>query len=357
MDCKKMRDQFSSLWEKELTPSEDKIIKEHLSSCSECQSEFEQFEKTMRWLHSVGEVEVPEGFLPDLIKKMEERKGAIPGEKSRGRWLHFPASFKLPVQALAMVAVVFLVLYLTKMMPIDGYRLKETKQIPSPLSMEKKSEKALAKNEMERDRRALETLTETPRPKDVEEAKALVPKEGKLEDATVPQVKAEAKKAEAPARSMEIIGSQTVDSNEAARAKAPSPEPEKVEKGWLAKEESMVSSKPPQEIILRISDRGKVISKLHELVKQFGGEMVTTEENMVVASLPTGSFSEFEKELAGLSSSGKTDLFMAKKHATGSLRVEEGMKREAEAEKSKGPAKLEDDTESRTIVRIFLVQE
>jgi hypothetical protein len=222
--------------------------------------------------------------------------------------------------------------------------------------MEKKSEKALAQNEMERDRRALETLTKTPRPKDVEEAKALVPKEGKLEDATVPQVKAEAKKAEAPSPKTEVMEYRTF-AKEAGRAKAPSPESEKVEKGWHAKEKSMVSSKPPQEIILRISDRGKVISKLHELVKQFGGEMVTTEKNMVVASLPTGSFSEFEKELAGLSSSGKTDVFMAKKHATGSLRVEEGMKREEVDQQTNEPAKFAADTERRTIVRIFLVQE
>jgi hypothetical protein len=194
MDCEQARDRFSSLWEKELSPFEEQIFKEHLSSCPKCQREFEQFGKTMRWLHSAGEVEVPEGFLPELYKKIEEKKKAIPVEKSRGRWLHFPSSFKLPVQAVAMAAVVFLVLYLTKMMPIDGVRPKEPKQVSSPLSVEKKSEKVLGQREVERDRRALETPMETPRPKDVEEAKAPVPQEGKLEDATVPQVKAEAKK-------------------------------------------------------------------------------------------------------------------------------------------------------------------
>ena len=75
MDCEKVRDRFSSLWEKELAPLEEKKFKEHLSSCPKCQREFEQFEKTMRWLHSVGEVEVPEGFLPELYKKVEEKKG------------------------------------------------------------------------------------------------------------------------------------------------------------------------------------------------------------------------------------------------------------------------------------------
>jgi hypothetical protein len=357
MDCEQARDRFSSLWEKELSPFEEKIFKEHLSSCPKCQREFEQFGKTMGWLHSVGDVEVPEGFLPELYKKIEEKKKAVPGEKSRGRWLHFPSSFKLPVQAVAMVAVVFFVLYLTKMMPIDGYRLKEPKQGSSPLSVEKKSEKVLGQSEVERDRRALEAPTETPRPKDVEQAKAPVPKEGKLEEASVPQVKAEAKKREAPARSMEAIGSQTVASNEAARVKTPLPEPGKIERELAFQEKSLVASKPPQEIILRVSDRKKVISRLHEMVKQFGGEVVATEGDMFLASLPTGSFSEFEKELAGLSSSGKTDLFMAKKHATGSLRFEQGGKREGADEKSKGSAGLAADKESRTIVRILLVEE
>jgi hypothetical protein len=357
MDCEQVRDRFSSLWEKELSPFEEKIFKEHLSSCPKCQREFEQFEKTMRWLHSVGEVEVPEGFLPELYRKIKEKKRAIPGEKSRGRWFHFPLSFKLPVQAVAMVAIVFLVLYLTKMMPIDGYRLKETKQTSSPLSVQEKPEQVLTQKEGEGERRALETPTETPRPKDVEQAKAPVPKEGKLEEASVPQVKAEAKKREAPARSTEAIGYQAVDSNKAARVKTPSPEPGKIERELAFQEKSLVASKPPLEIVLRISDRKKVISQLHELVKQFGGEVVTTEGDIFLASLPTGSFSGFEKELAGLSSSAKTDQLIAKKHATGSLRFEQGAKREGADEKSKGSAGLAADRESRTIVRILLVEE
>ena len=140
MDCEKVRDRFSSLWEKELTPPEEKIVREHLSSCQECQREFERFEKTMEWLRSVGEEKVPDGFFLELQKKMEERKGkAISAERASGRWLSFPLSLKLPVQAVAMVAIVFLVLYFAKMMPTEVYRLKDAKQTPSPLSVEKKS--------------------------------------------------------------------------------------------------------------------------------------------------------------------------------------------------------------------------
>jgi len=383
MDCEKVRDRFSSLWEKELSPLEEKIFKEHLSSCPKCQKEFEQFGKTMRWLHTVGEAEVPEGFLPELYRKIDEKKKAVPGEKSRGRWLHFPLSFRLPAQAVAMVAIVFLVLYLTKMMPMEGGHLKETKQTSSRLSVQEKSEQALTRpaapspisegegekrrsgstlsepsplgrgvegltqKEVKGERRALETPTEAPRPKDVEQAKAFVPGEKKGEGTYVP---------ETPPPKAEVLAYQQADSKGGGTKKSPSPEPGKIGRELAVQEKSLVASKPPQEITLKISDRTKVIPRLHELVKQFGGEVVATEGDMFLASLPTGSFSEFKKELAGFSSPAKADRLISEKQGTGSLRLEEGAKRE-ERDKRKGSARLAADTESRTIVRILLVEE
>jgi hypothetical protein len=338
------------LWEKELMLSEEKIVREHLSSCPECQREFEQFEKTMGWLHSVGEVGVPDGFLPELHKKMEERKKSALSGKARGGWFNLPLSLKLPAQAVAMVAIVFLVLYLTKMMPTEVYRLKETKQTPSPLSAEKKSEQVFAQKGMERERESLEVTPETLRPKDAEPAKAHVPVEKESEGASTPQMKAEAKKEETPSPKSEIIVYHAFGSKEQDRAKVPFPEPEKTGEGLTGKEKSVVAVKPPQEIVLRISDREKAISQLHELVKQHGGEIVKTEENIFLVSLPADSFSEFEKELGGLSDSVKADKMVAKKQATGSLRVTPGVRREE-------APKLTADAESRLTVRILLIQE
>jgi hypothetical protein len=358
MDCEKIRDRFSSLWEKELTAPEERMVRQHLSSCRECQKEFEQFEKTIGWLRSVGEVEVPDRFLPELQKKMEERKDkATLAEKARGRWLGFPFSLRLPVQAVAMVAIVFLVLYLAKMMPTEVYRLKDGKQTVPPLSAEKKPEQVWAPKGMERDQRASETTPVPSRPKDVEQARTSVPGEEKLKEADVPRAKAETKKAETPSPGTGVAGYQRLDSKEAASAQAPSPEPGRFEKGLIVKEKSIVAAKPPQEIILRISDRERVISKLHKLVKQFGGEMVTSEGNMFLASLPTGSLSEFEKELAGLSSSTEADKVVTKKEVMGSARAAPGGKREEPDEKSKEPAKLAAHEERRIAVRIFLIQE
>jgi len=356
MDCEKVRDRFSSLWEKELTPVEKKTVKEHLSSCPACQREFEQFEKTMRWLQSVGEVEVPDAFLPELLKKMEERKRIAPETKATERWFNFPLSLKLPAQAVAMVAIVFLVLYLTKMMPTDIYRQKETPKTSSPLSLGKEPEQVLAQKEGERERVALKTPPEAPRPKDDERAETAVPGKERLE-AYAPQVKAEEKKAEVTSSKTEVMREQTFDLKEAARVKVPSSEPEKIEKGLSAQGKLAMASKPHQEIVLRISDREKAISQLHKLVKQFGGEIVTTEGDRFLASLPKGSFSEFEKELAELSASTRADKVFARKPDTGDLMAGRGVEKEVVDEKGKGPVKLANGEESRMIVRILFVQE
>jgi hypothetical protein len=356
MECEKVRDQFSSLWEKELSPSEEKGIKDHLSSCRECQREFEQFEKTMRWLHSVGEVEVPDEFVSGLYKKMEEREKIISAEKPKGGWFNFPLPFKLPVQAAAMVAIVLLVLYLTKMMPLGLYHPKETGQPSSSLSVEKKSEQGLAQKEMERGRGTLKIPAEAPRPKDVEQAKAPLPEEKKFEP-TTPQVRAETKTTEAPSPKAEVLAFKQIESKEAAKAAAPSPEAGGIEKELLAKKKPVAATKPHQEIVLKISDRDKAISQVQELVKQFGGKMLTTKGNGFLASLPKNSFSDFKKELEEVSSTSKTDEGIMRKQNAGGLKALHGVEKEAVEGKSGEPAKPVTDEESRIVVRILLVQE
>ncbi len=78
---------------------------------------------------------------------------------------------------------------------------------------------------------------------------------------------------------------------------------------------------------------------------------------MFLASLPTTSFSEFEKELSGLSASTRADKVVVKKPVAESLSTAPSLKREGVDEKRRAPIKLEADQEARTFVRILLVQE
>ena len=141
MECAAVRDRFSSLLEEELLPAEEKEVRDHLSSCPECQSDFRKFEKTIHWLHSVEEVDAPEGFLSEVQEKIEKRKqGEAPAKKTRGGLFSYPPRVKLPIQAVAMVAVLFLVLYVTKMMPVEMSPKKAIQSPQTSPSEEKKAE-------------------------------------------------------------------------------------------------------------------------------------------------------------------------------------------------------------------------
>ena len=321
MECEKVRDQFSSLLEGDLNLIDEKIVRDHLVSCSECRKELERFEKTMHWLHSIEEVEVPDGFLSGIYKKMESWERKIPMTKRlREGWLSFPHSMKLPIQAVAMVAVVFLVIYLTKWTPFETFHLKEVGRETASLPLKKEVEKEWAL----KGRTIPQTTLETPRLKEIDQLKPTVPEEKKMEVASA-------------SKRMEEGG--------------------RVEKSSVVKEKALFAAKPPREIVLKISDHERVISQIQELVKKFGGEIETTEGNILLASLPATSFSEFEKGMAGLSSSKKEDKMVLQKGSAESLRVSPGVKRREVEEKDKESEKPLTDRESHIIVRILLLQE
>lgn len=302
MECEKVQDRFSSLLENELDPSEEKIIREHLSSCSKCQKDYEQFDKTIHWLNSVGEIDVPEGFLSGIYKKMEDRKRApLVSEKIRLGWFQFPASFKIPIQAMAMVTLVFLVFYITKMMPVETPRLKDAGQTLPPILEEKRMES---------------TLQESP-PQTVEQSKTPTP----------------------------------------SPPFSPPQEPETKEKVLMARRSLPLPAKPPREIIVRVSDREKILFKLHELVVQYGGEIVKSEGNLLFTSLPVATFSEFEKELMRLDSAQKEERSSSTKDAVESLSATAGEMRQELKGKGEGSVRSETDQESRIGIQILLLQE
>lgn len=345
MECEKVRDRFSSLVEGELNPLEEKVVREHLASCLECQKDYEGFEKTIGWLHSIKDVEAPEGFLPGVFKKMEEwKKMGSRSKDARPGWFHPLAQWKLPVQAVAMVAIVFVALYLTKMMSVEKPTLRDVEQTTT-LGAEEKMEAKLAQKEAEKEKEAKKLLFEASQEK-------------RIGKGVVPETKAETKsptpyppKAKASAVEAGYI-------KEADKAEVPPQAVEKAKKDVMSKGVAFLAGKPPQEILLRVSDQDKALSQLEELVEKFGGEIVKKEEgNILFASLPTGSFSEFKKELEGISPSKKAEQVAPQKAYTEGIYTSSGVKPKEVPRERKEPAGPMVDKESRTIVRILLVQE
>ena len=306
MECEKIRDKFSSLLEGDLDPSEEKALKEHLASCSTCQKDFETFKKTMNWLHSVDEVEAPEGFLTEIYRKMEDRKG----KGYRHGWGHRLIRLKLPAQAVAMVAIVFAVLYLTKMIPMETPSSK--KVVYKPLAYHVQPEKK---------------TDETIAARDGSEKRPV-----------------EQQKAEPEGASM-------------AESKAPPPQEKKDDKIVLAKERPAAATLPAQEIIVRTSDQEKALSELQGLVKEFGGEIVREEGHVLLASLPTASYPEFEKRLEGMTSPQKAEPAAPQRVAPRALGASPRAKEEESVGKGKELRRSMADQPGRITIRILLIKE
>ena len=345
MECEQVRDRFSSLLERELNPSEEKAVREHLASCSECQRDFEKFEKTIHWLHSIEEAEVPDGFLSEIHKKMEDQKkmGPMAG-KVRPGWFNTLVRLKLPVQAVAMVAIVFLVLYLTKILPVETPHLMKEGEQKKASQSEVKEDARVVPKEIGKEGRTTKLPSE-------------MSQEKKIDRMVASKVEEEARSATASIPKTEAPAVETPQLKAAEEGKPPLSEPGKVAKLGGAERRTYFAAKPPQEMILRISDREKALSQLHELIKQFGGEIVKEEGNILLTSLPNASFLGFKKELAAIGSSKKADEMAHQKEGIEGKEAPLSVKRREAEEKGKESPKPMTDQESRISVRILLVQE
>ncbi len=345
MECQEVRDRFSSLLEGELNSSEEKAVRGHLAQCSECQKDFEKFQKTIRWLHSIEETEVPDGFLSEIHKKMEEQKKmGLTAREARPGWFNTLVQFKLPAQAVAMVAIVFLVLYLTKMMPFETPHPMKEPEEKKALQSEVKEETRIIPEEARKEEGTKRLPSEMSQEKKIDRMVASkVEEDAKSTAASIP-------KAEAPAAG-------TPELKAAQKGKALLSEPGKVAKVGGGERRAYLASKPPQELILRIADREKALSQLHELIKQVGGEIVKEEGNILLASMPSASFPEFKKELTGMASPKKADQMVLQKDTIEGKETPLAAKRREGEEKGQEPPKPMTDQESRIFIRVLLVQE
>ena len=298
MDCEKVRDQFSSLFEGELKPPEEEKVREHLGSCEDCEKEWKEFRQMMGWLDAVEEEDVPEGFLLEIEiqKKREERKG-----KERRGGDRFFRSMKIPIQAVAMVMIVFLALFLTKMPPFEMLQ-KRAVEKPEVLQSEREKKEPVLKEE---ERQKVTSPPPALYRKDyLSEAKpsATDEREG-AKDEIAQKMKEEDKKLPAPPFKEEMATAEPLRPKEMVKSEAPPLEEKRRESERVGKVMMSLAKKPAREITLKISDREKAVSQVQELAKQLGGEVVREDGNVLLTSLPVSSYAEFEKGLAQIGSS------------------------------------------------------
>jgi hypothetical protein len=406
--CEEVRERFSALWENELTPAERSEMKGHLDLCDGCREEFSRFEQTLQLLNSVEEVEVPEGFLAGVHEKLEERKrSGLAKARKGGGGLDLPPRFKLPIQAAAMVAVVFLALYLTKMMPGELRPAKDTaerspqveeKSVPAggrtAIPEEKKPEQRLLRqreNQVDKEEvsgslkereRAERTESkpwnapaEAPGPlaprtlKGSRVAESAAPAAGEkaVDQVTAGSLEKRAEEERAKLQEGYASGARPDLQVKAAPAPAisrpkaaetPPPVPlkaKKEEKGSIAlRGDAPVASR---HLVLRTTDLRATLSSLQELVKQWGGEILEQKDKGLLVSLPASRVSEFQKGADEINSIVKAPAEAASEEKGENAGRGSIGKRRVVKEKDGEVDKALIPKESRTVIQIDLIEE
>ncbi len=413
--CEEVRDRFSALWENELTLSDQAEIKGHLDLCVKCREEFARFDRTLRLLHSVEEVDVPEGFLTGVHEKLEERKsmGLTPSAKGSG-WLNLSPRMKLPIQAVAMVGVVFLALYFTKMTPVESPQTKSTIEPKSALTEEKKTPAAVqtpvpkeenldqlslrqrenrVKEEetlgslkekakvhtAERESRVASDESGTRAPEPPATAPSNLPatpapplREKMKSPSTFPGKPAKMpEKGEALPHPEEKVSEGKVDFRTGVRGtpSASGPKADESLQGsrLTAKKAEEASGaggtlsseiKPSQELVLKVKDQKGTLPHLEELTKQVQGVIVNAAKDNLLISLPKSSLPEFRNELEKIGSvKEKVPPERASKE-TGAIPEQTPVEKRREA---KGKDKEADHSsvakEDQVLIRIDLIEE
>jgi hypothetical protein len=399
--CEEVRDRFSALWEKELDPSEEAEVRSHVELCPECEREYARFDRTLRMLHSVEEVDVPEGFLTEIHKKIEEREGGRGfSDKAPWGWFPLPLPWKLPVQALAMVAIVFLALYLTQRVPEESLQ-KVTNERQAAVSEEKKSEGEVKTPQAVDQMVANRVIAKKEDMKDAPQApkeEAPVGKAGKdsrtvaaesSRGGTVPRPPAvpspqavlrpqaersaskplhrEMEEKEITKRPDETAGDEKaygqpkgIIPREPPRLKEAEPTRPSLLKMKTSEgtgetiDAGSPGPKPLEEIVLKTPDPKETVSQVQALVKQFSGETLTTEGNTFLISLPSSSLPEFRRHLEEVKAPmRKREAPPLKERGVGSV-AESLPKRRDAGKKEKDTSRPDAVKEIRTIIRIVV---
>ena len=350
MKCIEVRDRFSSLFEGDLKPAEEGKVREHLASCPDCQKEWEQFKRTIQWLHTVEEEEVPEGFLFEIQKKREERKG-----KERGEGARFFRSIKIPIQAAAMVMILLVALYLTKMTPFEVQQEKAVPKTEVSYSAGEKKESVLKEEEQ-----AKVTLPPPVSYRKDYISEAKVPgsdERSDVKEGIAQKMKEKDIEPPAPPLKEEMASVKTSRPKEMASVEATPLEEKRMEKDQVGRVMRPLAKKSIREITLKIKDREKAIFQLQDLAKQLGGEMVREEENVFMASLPGSSFAEFEKGLVAVGSPPPVQKTTAPKEMKDELSLAAGGKSKESEEKGREPVRSMSLKEEPIFIRIHILLE
>ena len=104
MDCAQIRKTLPAYLDGMDLPEERERIDRHLTSCVSCRKTLEEYQKARERIRTLEEVDPPPRFAQNIMAQVEE-EGARGGLLKK---LFYPLHIKIPIQAIATVAIAFL---------------------------------------------------------------------------------------------------------------------------------------------------------------------------------------------------------------------------------------------------------
>ena len=130
MKCKDSVELINSYFDNKLDPMNDKLLAEHIASCTRCRAELEFLIKYKELLETVKPVSTPDNFISELHRKIEVEAAENPIQKFADKALYFIKSFQFPMEAAGVLAVAAVVFFLYK--PFYNERVQKEKGIIKP---------------------------------------------------------------------------------------------------------------------------------------------------------------------------------------------------------------------------------
>jgi len=111
MECNKIQETLSSYLDGILTSEENKLIDEHLKSCQKCQGALADLKKTVEHIKNIEEAEPPAWFTQKTMARIKAETGHQKGFLQK---LFYPLHIKLPIEAIAVIAIAVTTIYIFK---------------------------------------------------------------------------------------------------------------------------------------------------------------------------------------------------------------------------------------------------
>ncbi|PKN27911.1 MAG: hypothetical protein CVU64_15125 [Deltaproteobacteria bacterium HGW-Deltaproteobacteria-21] len=134
MECRKIQEMLTSYLEGAVTPEQEQLVRDHLSSCERCRCSLEDLQKTGTLVKDLEEIEPP----PWLTQKIMARVRDEAEHKSAAlRRFFYPLHVKLPLQAFATILIVGFAVFLYK---VNAPRYEAPKVAPGAGAVLKKDD-------------------------------------------------------------------------------------------------------------------------------------------------------------------------------------------------------------------------